>query len=125
MEGVLETQRTIEPGVEPLGSLDAEDRLTNRWQAASIVRLQSKSMTEPEGTMTMPTPFLLILVRSSLLVRLLNGRPLLWMEERIRQDYQTNIRMILGALIDSNDPRYSERLLSCLSYGFNSCHIPW
>jgi len=62
-----------------------------------------------------PTDALLTASRSSLLLRLFKYRPILWLDERVRQDSNANISMILGALVNSRSPRYSERLLSCLA----------
>lgn len=65
--------------------------------------------------LTMPIRLLLLLVRSSLAVRLLRGRQLLWLDQRMRLDYEHYIPVILGALVTSRSPRNSERLLSCLA----------
>jgi hypothetical protein len=63
----------------------------------------------------MSMQLLLMFLRSSLALRLLNGRPLLWIDQEARENYAINIGLILAALVNSRHPRYSERLLGCLA----------
>lgn len=58
---------------------------------------------------------LLLLLRSSLAMKLLKGKPLLWLDRKVSQDYVTNTSLLLGSLINSRSPRYSDRLLTCLA----------
>ena len=58
---------------------------------------------------------LLLILRSSFLVQALKGRPLLWLDKKVNKNCTANVSLILGALVNSRSPRYSERLLSSLA----------
>ena len=49
------------------------------------------------------------------MLNLFNRLPLVWLDRRIREDYARNIPLVLGKLVTSKSPRFSENLLICLS----------